>query len=86
MTRKHFEALAAALRLSKPDQPTNNGPDSRKWDWPTWEALSQWRADVRAIASVLLAHNPRFDTRFYAACGYEAQPGSATSEAEGDTS
>ena len=66
MTKRHFEAIAAALKGSKP---TDTAPDS-------W--VVQWRADVRAIASVLLAHNPRFDARFYAACGYE------TTEPEND--
>ena len=71
MTKRHFEAIAAALKESRPTR--SPVPNSA----PYYEALRcQWRADVRAIAGVLLAHNPRFDTRFYAACGYE------TTEAE----
>lgn len=63
MTRKHFEALALALKQTRPDYST----------FPAG-AIDQWRADVRAIAEVLLAHNPRLTTRgFYAACGYEIE-------------
>ncbi len=64
MTKRHFEALAAALKGSRPIEPIGNVTVARF-------AMDQWRADVRAIASVLLAHNPRFDARFYEACGYE---------------
>lgn len=67
MTRMHFEALALALKESKPEATDISNSRAR--------AILQWRADVRAIASVLIAHNPRFDTRFYAACGYETTEG-----------
>lgn len=66
MTRKHFEALAAALKDSKPE-PTQYCHHTS----PPGPQLEQWRADVRAIAAVCIAHNPRFDTRFFEACGYE---------------
>ncbi len=61
MTCKHFEAIAAALKNSKPPEPSKYYPIT----------MSQWRADVRAIAAI--AHHPRFgfDSHFYAACGYE---------------
>ncbi len=61
MTKRHLEAIAEALLKSKPDG--SEPEDGLKTE--------QWRSDVRAIASVLLAHNPRFDARFYEACGYE---------------
>lgn len=65
MTRKHFEALAAALKDSKPD---GNGEVVHPI------ALTQWRADVRAIALVCHAYNHQFSTRrFYDACGYESE-------------
>jgi hypothetical protein len=56
MTRKHYITLAAALRRSQPfaDEPHH---------------FDQWLDDVRAIANVLAADNPRFSReRFYAAC------------------
>ncbi len=80
MTKRHFEALAAALKGTKPPPLTRNR-DGSPADIDTIKD-SQWRSDVRAIAEVLLAHNPRFDTRFYAACGYEIE----TLEAEGTKS
>lgn len=58
MSRKHFVALAAALRESRPE---SNG-----------EAREQWKTDVRAIASACAAANGSFDRcRFYAACCFE---------------
>lgn len=63
MTKQHFEAIALALKESKPAALTKGQLH------PAF--MVQWRSDVRAIAGILLAHNPRFDTRFYAACGYE---------------
>lgn len=70
MTRKHFEALAAALKDSKPDK-----PNSAMEQWAVNDLLgrmSQWRADVRAIADVCLDYNLLFnDAKFYTACGYE---------------
>lgn len=68
MTRKHFKALAAALKDSKPEPP--NIDDTH--DWASYrEAHAQWRTDIRAIAAVFLVHNPRFDDGlFRAACGH----------------
>ena len=63
MTKRHFEAIAAALLTSRPEH--------EDVDFAHVNQMSQWRSDVRAIAEVLLAHNPRFDARFYEACGYE---------------
>lgn len=72
MTRKHFEALAAALKDSKPSKPD---PEST-WSYSQYrDALAQWRIDVRAIVSACLRANDQFDARFYAACGYKlSQP------------
>ena len=71
MTRKHFEALALALKNARPREAEAD---------PTWFAYSmrQWRADVRAIAEVLLAHMPEhkegfINAQFHAACGYETE-------------
>ena len=73
MTKRHFEAIAAALKEAKPVL------DMRGEDLEWFNAaLPQWRSDVRAIASVLLAHIPRFDARFYEACGYETTEPEAT--------
>jgi len=77
MTKRHFEALARALNDSRPRDIVS------ALDRQADELIAkheQWRSDVRAIATVLsprrlgkilLAHNPRFDARFYEACGYE---------------
>lgn len=59
MTRKHFEALAAALAASRP------APDAPAVYW------RQWYADRDAIANVCEASNKRFDRdRFIFATGY----------------
>jgi len=59
MSRKHFIALAAALKARR----------------PVIEALAsrqQWRLDVEAIADVCNDSNTNFDReRFLAACGVE---------------
>lgn len=56
MTRKHYVLLARALAHV---QPMDEEPIS----------FQQWADDVRAIADVLAADNPRFDRqRFLFAC------------------
>ena len=60
MSRKHFKALAAELKFTKPS------PD--KGD----AAMIQWRSDVRAVSRVCDRMNPSFDApRFLEACGYD---------------
>jgi hypothetical protein len=59
MSKKHFIALAAALRACRPD-PSNEA------------ARTQWARDVRAIAHVCVAHNPAFRfAQFLDACNAE---------------
>ena len=74
MTRKHFEALALALKSCKPVEIIYGGPmDTKLMRNAYINSVSQWRADVRAIAATCVTQNARFDTHFYAACGYETQ-------------
>jgi hypothetical protein len=55
MTRRHDNAIAGALRATEPLG------DERAW--------VQWSTDVRAVADVLEADNPRFErARFVYAC------------------
>ncbi len=77
MTKKHFIALAAMMAETRPIEPD---PEGIRWLSVESQgrgraqynaALSQWRCDVRGIASVCAGINGRFDTRFYDACGYE---------------
>ena len=57
MTKKHFNALAAALAGSKPI-PENNTP------------VSSWMNCCVAVADVCAQSKPNFDrSRFYEACG-----------------
>ncbi len=62
MTRKHFEAIAQALRTTSPYPGDSSYIDGK---------VDQWRADVRHLADVCAAANPAFDrARFYRAAGY----------------
>ena len=81
MTRQHFEAIALALKGSKPID--EDGHDVAN-DHYEQGRMDQWRTDVRAIAGILRASNPRFDARFYAACDYETTE--AETEAKGSGS
>lgn len=64
MTKKHFEALAAALKAEQPG--TNWDPNKHV----------QYRLDVRAVADVCARFNPNFDrARFLKACGVEESNG-----------
>jgi hypothetical protein len=62
MSKKHFNALAAALLDVLPTD-----PQSRE--------RQQWSRDVQAIATVCKRFNPLFDTaRFLEACGVRIEP------------
>ena len=64
MTRKHFEAIAHELRLTKPSFVLNDKEQKYGAEY------RQWRKDVDAIASVCRQLNSRFDRdRFLLACG-----------------
>lgn len=61
MTKKHFEALAAALKDASFMIPVGNRT-----------ADSQHIYDAKAVAGVCARFNPNFDrARFLAACGVE---------------
>ncbi len=58
MTKKHFEALAAALSERRPV--------------PLAHDRDQWEVDVLGVADVCAQFNPHFDrARFLKACGVE---------------
>jgi hypothetical protein len=60
MSRKHFKALADALKAEKPGD--NWNPNKRV----------QWELDVKAIANTCATFNGRFSrSRFLTACGVE---------------
>jgi hypothetical protein len=60
MSRKHFKALADALKAEKPGD--NWNPNKRV----------QWELDVKAIADTCAQFNPNFKRdRFLTACGVE---------------
>lgn len=67
MTRKHFQALADGLALTRPEQ----GPDES--DAIFTVRFTQWVDDLHAVARACAASNPRFDReRFTLACSLDA--------------
>ena len=61
LTKKHFEALAAALKDRMPVEPR------------TSNVGTQWYWDVQAMTDVCARFNPNFDrVRFLKACGVES--------------
>lgn len=63
MSKKHFEALAAAL---KDNRPVEGGMSFYQF------SEEQWLDGVGRIADVCARFNPNFDrARFLAACGVE---------------
>lgn len=57
MSKKHFDALAAALRTSR---------------WLNVREQEQWRRDVEGVADVCYQFNIKFNrARFLKACGVE---------------
>jgi hypothetical protein len=64
MSRKHFKALAEALKAERPGD--NWNPNKRV----------QWELDVKAIANTCATFNANFKRqRFLLACGVEATNG-----------
>lgn len=67
MTRKHFIALAEALRASRPE------PDDYLHTDEYQARLSTWEYTVRAVAGTCRSFNGLFDLyRFLAAAGVES--------------
>jgi len=66
VTRKHFQALADALKWARPE----NG-----WEHPAPSPyVAQWQADIRAVGDACYAANGRFDRgRFERACGMDGR-------------
>lgn len=63
MTRKHFQAIADALKASKPNRRIENYPSM----------LVQWIHCVEHTATACAQFNSAFDrSRFLGACGYDA--------------
>ena len=64
MTRKHFQALAKALKLSRPDIESDEMAEH-------WKA-EQWKYTVREVATACYdqADGNFVYERFYTACGY----------------
>lgn len=66
MTRKHFEAIADALRTARPEAPKKDGVDHGHAN------RSQWEADVVCVTTAISGFNPNFDRdRFFKACGLD---------------
>ncbi len=62
MTRKHFKALADALKEAKP---LPSGYDEDR-------SVEVWESCLRGVAATCRSFNPQFDrAKFYAACGWE---------------
>lgn len=62
MTKKHFDALAAALRDVRPEVSLLN--------YHALPRVDQWRADCEAAADFCARFNPKFNRgRFLEACG-----------------
>lgn len=61
MTRKHFEAIAAAMRHNAPNKAWLN-------------KRQQWVKDCEALANEFFDFNAGFDaSRFLTACGFDAE-------------
>jgi hypothetical protein len=65
MSKKDYQAIAAALWRVQPEPAGGNDPDRR-----AIEAVRRtWYSAVEAVAGVMAASNPRFDRgRFIEAC------------------
>ncbi len=70
MTRKDFQAIADALRVARPAEPTAENV-AGECDVLAAEREA-WVRAVREVGTACYGANPRFDRgRFEAACGYE---------------
>lgn len=74
MTKRHFEAIATALRDDAAH--INAGAEFAPYHTLNkWQqgAYDQWNTTVLALAAVCAAENPRFDrARFLTACGVQS--------------
>ena len=68
MTRKDFEAIAAALKESRPTRENKPVTISKQ----EWEGrYQQWKHDVRVIVGTFIKSNPQFnEQRFFDAVTY----------------
>lgn len=72
MTRKHFEAIAAALKAEKPVTHDEDGFCGSCDFCDDSGARRTWRRSVLAVADVCGTFNHHFDRdRFLTACGME---------------
>lgn len=68
MERRHFEALAGALRSVKPDRGNKYAP--RSVQSAGGAAHAQWLVTIGAVATACAQFNPAFQReRFLRACG-----------------
>lgn len=69
MTRKHFEAIAAALHATRPGTPGHAPTEADP------AALNQWYADISAMADIFadLNLNPNFNRSAFRRAAYHGK-------------